>query len=305
MKNRRAFTLVELLVALAIIVLLAAIVLAFWPRRENVATLDAAGQIEAYLAGAKARALKENRPISVRFISYDNYRTFDSCILMDAGGNWMPTPAAGVYLELPDGLAIHAANQNPNPNVVGNTARQVGAILLGTVAVGDMLEIVEVSTSIHRITAIDYNTNTMTLAAQKEAITDPMTGAILQWAITGIPNVSRTANVRLPLNYRYLRQPRPLVGEQPFQLPKNVFIHGATGVMPTSVNIPVGRTGEYEITFSPAGLPINSTGRSVLWVADLNNVAKPRLVCVYPTGAIASHDVGPTGNEFAYTTDGR
>ena len=316
MKRRTGFTLVELLVVIGILVALTLLVLAFYPKREVRSTNDAVGNLQYFIAGAKARALKENRPVGVRFLSDDGNRTFNAVQLIDQDSVWTPFDRAAynnssapltIYLDLPAGNLIQSANQNNNPNPVGNIARQVGAPLQGNVEVGDMLEIVEVTQSMHKIIAIDYATNTMTLNASKEAIDDDGDGIIDRWFVSGIPNVSSTGAARIGWNYRYHRRPRPLMGEQPYQLPRDVFIRGASGVIPTSLNIPVGPTGDYEVVFSPSGQVLNAPGnRIVLWIADTNNVAKPELLVIYSnTGACASHPVGPTGDEFRFTYDGR
>lgn len=316
--KRRAFTLVELLVVIAIIVVLLALVLRFLPKRESVATRDTAGKIEAYIAGAKARALRDQRPISVRFLSPDGGQTFTQLQLVDNGENlapidkpyydWkhggssqgVPEPPKTVYLDLPDGENIRLANQNNNPVVVGNTVRQVGHPLQGWVEVGDLLEIVETTPpSVHRITAIDFATNTLTLQATKAQGPNG-------WDISGIPSVSCMAAVRLSWNYRYIRKPRPLLGELPLEFNKDVVVQGVNpGVVPSSLNLQRGRSGEYEITFAPGGEVVGSNGRIVLWVRDTNGVAKPVLLAIYPTSGMKSHDVGPAGDEFRFTQDGR
>lgn len=303
--KRYAFTLTELLVAVAIIILLTLLVLSFFPRRETTAAIDAASQIESTLAGAKARALREGRPVGVRLLTSDNYRTFYGMQLIVQPSNYAPI-GNGIRLELPTGFDIQAANQNAGP-VVGNTARQVGVSLQGSVDVGDYLEIVEVTPSIHRIEAIDFATGTMTLAATKQQIDTDGDGIPDQWWVDGVPNVNSTARASLLNNYRYIRGPRPLMGEPPIQFPRDVLIVGASGVVPTSLNIPVSRFGEYELWFSPSGQLLNANGqRIVLWIQDTNGVAKPILLCIHSaTGAIRSVPVGDAGSEFAFTQDGK
>ena len=295
---RRAFTLVELLVVVIIILLLLGIVLMFLPKRESMIAIEAAGQVETYLASAKARAMRDNQIIGVRLFSDDGNKTFNSMVMLDSGSVWAPFGGSNA-LNLPSGLTIQQSNQTPNPVVVGNTATQIGLPLQGNVEVGDMLEIVEVTPSIHRIESINYATNTMTLVASKEQMPDG------SWFVHGVPNVSCVAQVQLKWNYRYHRRPRPLMGEQPITLHKEAYIAGFTGIVPTSLNVPVESSGFYEIWFSPGGVPINTNSRMVLWVADRNNVAKPTLLCIYPTGGIKSHSVGPSGQEFQFTQDGR
>lgn len=300
---RNAFTLIEMLVAVGIVILLLGLVLAFYPKREQRAAVMTASQIETYLSAAKVRALRNNTLVGVRLLSNDGDATFYGMQLIDPRDRFAPfdPSARNTYLDLPAGASIQAMNQNANPNVVGNTVRQTGVSLHGNVEVGDLLEIVEVTPSVHRITAIDYNTGVVTLAANKIRQSDG------SWFVTGIPNVSCVSSARLGCNYRYLRKPGPVMGEPVFQFPKDVYVRGPMNVPPTSANIPTGGSGAYEILFSPAGLVTNaSSGRVILWVEDANNVAKPQLVCIYAsTGGIKVCDVGPSGSEFQFTRDGR
>lgn len=295
--KRRSFTLVELLVAIAIIVALVGIVLAFRSTRESKIATEGASQLETYLAAAKARALRDQRPVGVQLLTDDNGRTFHSAQLVVAPeplapidpGDQLAPPA--IYLDLPAQASITAPSQN--------VARQVGFPLRGQVEVGDVLEIAEMYSS-HRIVSIDYSTNIMTLAAS--LIIDPIT---MQRYVEGVPRVSGSGRAIMRNQYRYVRAPRPLVGEAPWQLQKGVVIHGATGIIPSSLNIPVDSKGQWEIRFSPAGTPINADGRIVLWVEDINSAGPARLVCIYPSGAIAGHPKGPLGNEYEFTRDGR
>lgn len=300
---RRGVTLVELLVAIAIIIALAGLVLLFWPRREVRTVNDATVNVQTYIASAKALALREQRPVGVRLITEDGGKTYTSLVMLDPGDRIAPIqpnmalPSANwtIYLDLRAGSTITTPAEN--------TARQVGYPLAGRVAVGDFLEIVEVTPSIHRIVAIDYATDTVTLAGLQEVDSNGTP------YVAGVPNVNSIGAARLGNNYRYLRSPRPLLGEQPHQLPRDVVIMGQslTGAVPTSLNLPVGSTGEVDLIFAPSGQMINArAGRVVLWIQDTNGAAKPDLLCIYTaTGGIASHPVGPAGSEFDFTQDGK
>jgi type II secretory pathway pseudopilin PulG len=290
-------TLVEILVVIAIMIVLVGLVLAFYPKREVRNAAEGASQLQSYLAGAKTRALRDQQPVGVRLLTNDNGATFTGAQLVTALERFAPIDPGNntIFLDLPAGSGITAVTQN--------TARQVGVPLLGNVEVGDVLEIVEVTPSSHRIVAIDYATNTMRLAAALETFDDGMGN--ISSRVSGVPNVNCTASARLRNNYRYLRAPRPLMGEQPWQLPRDVVIRGATGIIPSSLNIPTDSKGNWEIRFAPGGSVINAEGRTVLWVEDVNGVAKPTLLVIYPNGAIAAHPVGPPGNEYQFTADGR
>lgn len=295
--RRRGFTLVELLVVIAIIGLLVGIVLIFLPSRESRLAADGASQLQAYLASARNRATRDNQPVGVRLMTADNGKTFTGAVLVTSAEPLTPIDPGSntIYLDLPAGRNMTALSQN--------TATQVGMNLQANgIAVGDLLEIVEVP-SVHRITAIDYATNTVSLAGTVVMVDDGMGG--LKPYVEGVPAVNRIAAARLTRNYRYVRAPRPLLGEQPWQLPQGVVIRGATGVIPSSLNVPVNAQGDWEIRFAPGGGLLNAQGRVVLWIEDVNRVSKPTLLCIYQSGQVAAHSVGPAGQEYAYTQDGR
>ena len=66
--KRRAFTLVEMLVVIAIMVALAGITVAFLPRRESRLATEGAEQLQTFIASARSRALRDQSPRGVRFL---------------------------------------------------------------------------------------------------------------------------------------------------------------------------------------------------------------------------------------------
>lgn len=102
---RRAFTLVELLVAIAIMVVLTTLVLAAFQRDDGDRLSASARRVQAYLEGARSRAIADKRPTGVRLIrsSTDPF-LIDSLAYIGAveylegtvditylGGNWYVT----------------------------------------------------------------------------------------------------------------------------------------------------------------------------------------------------------------------
>lgn len=307
MKQRKAFTLVELLVAVAVILVLLGITLLFWPKRDSRITDDTASAIQSYIAGAKSRALRDNRQIGIRFLSNDNGNTFYGMQVLDVGSRLapiqpnmsLPQNQWTIYLDLPAGSGI----KHPHQNI----AKQVGVPLQGNVEIGDWLEIVEVTQSIHKIVAIDYQTNVMTLAASQSYETDGNGNPDLSRPLCiGVPNVNCCPSARLGNNYRYIRKPRPLIGEQIYQFPKDIIVMGNGSIAPSSLNLPTGSTGQYDLLFSPSGQMINSSGgKTVLWITDTNLKLNPTLLVIWPaTGNCAPVPVGSVGNEYQFVSTG-
>jgi prepilin-type N-terminal cleavage/methylation domain-containing protein len=280
-QSRRAFTLVELLVAIAIIVALAAIVLVFLPKREVRLAAQGAEQLQTYIASAKSRALRDQAPRGVRFL---------------------PSPQGGFrefqYIEVPE--PYQPAGQL-NINAGNLSLARVGGDVTGAVAYGDMLEL-PLTYEIHRVSAnpsYDAASNTTSVQLATPA----------------------SMPVHTAFDYRFIRQPRPLLGETTLQLPNTVYVQPDSRYTGTpnsawdfpnanqnSLNIPTSYdTGNFDIIFSASGSVINAIGgRIVLVVWDDNRVSQPTLLTVYSyTGGVASHPKGPAGQEYSYTQDGR
>jgi hypothetical protein len=139
---------------------------------------------------------------------------------------------------------------------------------------------------------------------------------------TRIMNVRPTSLVVLdpplqpvvPGSYRILRQPRPLAGEQPLQLPQDVVIdlspNPAYMNQPKSLNTPLNG----QILFSPSGRVVGQgTGNApiALWLRDVtrddpNQPGEQILMVIYPvTGQIAAHSVAQGTDPYQFMKDGR
>jgi prepilin-type N-terminal cleavage/methylation domain-containing protein len=291
---RKAFTLVELLVVIAIIVALAAIVLLFLPKREVRLAAQGAEQLQTYIASAKSRALRDQAPRGVRLL---------------------PSPLGGFrefqYIEVPEPYAPMATaivkrwGNNPDPDWGKWVYIQFD--ITGAVQPGDFFEITTGSdNSPHRIDAVSSNPP------------NPPQGGGPYWGIHLLtpPNIAQSRIWVDTQNYRFVRQPRPLLGEPTLQLPDKVLVNGGL-----SLNVPQAydftTSGNYDILFAPSGAVINATGgRVVLWVEDDNLVSQPTLLCVYSyTGGVAAHPVSQpfnrgqpisaTNNPYQFTQDGK
>ncbi len=265
------FTLIELLVAMAIIVLLMGLVLAFYPKREVRYAAQGADQLQTYIASAKARALRDQAPRGIRLIQ---------------------SPQGGFrefqYIEQPEPYTapVPMAILRLTPNV----ANFFGINLNGIIQVGDLLEISHGVGSIHRVIGGNFGSGQVFLASN-------------------VPAASNS-NLVLTQNYRFIRQPRPLLGETILHLPQYVYVQPDNGsyAWPSSLNIPKSwDNANFDILFSPSGQVINARGgRIVLVVMDDNNVSKPTLLTVYSyTGAVGAHPQGPPGQEYSFTQDGQ
>jgi prepilin-type N-terminal cleavage/methylation domain-containing protein len=292
---RRAFTLIELLVVIGIIIVLAAIALAFLPSRQSRLASQAADQVQTALASARSKALHDQTICGVRFYSPDDGQTFTSYQIVERPEEYCPcvgNALGSVY------IVYQPVNLGNPPNV--NQPYQLtlfGVNPSGYVQPGDYFENYDVPGPLQSQRVIAVNGATITLSTIPPAA------------------VAITAQTKQYLNFHFVRQPRPLMGEPGFNLPVNATILANGNAAPSSYNIPQNYNGQYEIQFNPAGQVVNATsGRIVLWFSDVNNASKPTLLTVYArTGAVASHPVNldknlPSPNAYDpywFTRDGQ
>jgi prepilin-type N-terminal cleavage/methylation domain-containing protein len=290
--NRRAFTLIELIVVITIMVLVAGIALYVAPRLEQTQRATrGAEQLSTWLLIAKQRALRDRVPTGLRLV-------------VDGSGQFVREVQ---YVQQPDsynGRFPDAFVQTPGdpyaePNPI--PAQFVGVDFYGgtngvvadqsIVQPGDYVEI-----------------NGGGLLTQVLAV--PRSDQLFLWRpLIGVPT----------RNFRILRQPRRIAGEEPLPLPQDVAID-----LGLSIDVPVrtvildpiaGTTADYrEIMFSPNGGVIDQgtrQGRIILWVRDSSRDSalegEPVLISIQVrTGMIASNPVD-TGSPdpYSFTRDPR
>jgi type II secretory pathway pseudopilin PulG len=285
---RRALTLVELLVVVALLVLIAALGAAFLPRFQDSQHLTrGVDLLTQWLLTAKQRAKRDGLPTGVRIL-------FDSSTSLADQLEYIqqPEPLTGGTLS---GIASGTATFT-GVDFVG-AATSAGQADIGLVEPGDYLEVYGGGT-VHLISAVG-NATTLTLSNTSLTLTLPSTGAT---------------------NYRILRQPHRLASEGLLQLPQDIVIDNNPNPdnsnSPYSQNVPqrqVGSSTFYEILFSPSGAVIGkgtASGKIILWVlntaADISDPASSALIAVQVrTGFIAAHPVASGSDPYQFTEDGR
>jgi hypothetical protein len=133
---------------------------------------------------------------------------------------------------------------------------------------------------------------------------------------------------RITGNYRILRRPRPLQGENLLTIPNNVAVDlgraTVSGGVVTgftsgpSLNVPQRRVSAtsnviLEVVFGPGGGLVGpgvGSGKVLLWVRDVSEDSADSgqgvlVVIQARTGFIASHPVAPGANPYAFTEDPR
>lgn len=271
---RTAFTLVEMLVVIILILTLAALVVSLTPRFIGTRQLArGAEQLQGYLLMAKSRARRDQLPTGVRLQADD--QGLVRIVQMVQQPDWF----SGGTMEYNPSVQAGAV-RNPAVDFTGGFPDAA----LYSVQPGDYLEI-KGGGLVHRI-------NTVTAHALK---------------LDSVPPNQIFATV----DYHIIRRPRILTGETPLELPQDIAIDLSTngqfhGPIPPTTN------GYVDLLFLPgSALADCAGGFCPLWVRDTSQDSifqgEPRLIVIYPmTGQIAAHPINEdTANPYLFCSDGR
>lgn|GEM_PF-1967395 len=288
---RSAFTLVEMLVVLALVLLLSAIAIAVLPSAvERQKTSRGADQLQGWLLVAKQWAKRDGVPTGIRLqpgMTLPNTATPNSAWITNLEYIQQPDPfdPAGSQIQ-PGTVATQVTAFSSSVDFFGGTGP--GNSALWPVQIGDSLEIFGGGFP-HLITGV------------LPSMSNPLVSDTLTLASTPSPFTPTG-------QYRIIRAPRVLPGELTLQMPKDVAIDTKTNTtyinpLPSSVNA----AGAFDILFTPSG-SVLSLGVTVdkinLWVRDVTqDLAAPAdqtLITVYVrSGFIAAHPVDVTPDPLA------
>lgn len=324
--RRTAFTLVELLVVLAIIVGLLGLVAAVAPRfGERQRPSQGAGQLQSWLNLAKSRALRDQRPRGIRLNPIFNVNPAASYI------------TEVQFIELPE---VFTGGRLWIPYNTGATADRFTYVLLqgvelptqstavnAAVIPGDILKVDEPACDPRRIREVTPINNDPRFPGETVYLLT-LDAELIEYPLNppsqpvGVPQTRAYPQTPPPPTeaYRILRSARPMPGEPVLTFPKDVGIDISRGaaVSPTDPTPtwhrffpPTGNTGgsnPFDILFEPSGRVIgaeaNLGSRIVLWVRDVSTDVLPTdlppgdnsLITIYTrTGQVTSHPIDPTG----------
>lgn len=269
--TRRGFTLVELLVAIGVLIALAAIAVVALPDINKQRGVDnAAAEVQGYLLIAKNRSARDKVERGVRF-------TFDTSTGLCRSVQYIGRPDNYVP---PTGSTLSATGGGGTaPTTVTLTVPSTETVT-SFLQAGDVLEIAETG-SVYSLLGV--------------------TGSGTTYTLTITPGLEEAAGLSgtYSLNdagFRFVRTPRPLLGEKPLQLDQDVAINFDSSAAVTTQADFTLTSGRLDILFTPTGtaytLPDANARAAIIFAMtdeSLDPSAEARLLTVYPkTGAIGS-----------------
>jgi type II secretory pathway pseudopilin PulG len=326
---RPAFTLVELVVVIGIILALAALTIMIFPRlQDSTRVAKGADVVQGQVYLAKQLALRDQLPRGVRLLQ-DSSGYFTSLQLIE-----QPAPY----------IVGQVTSISAFPSAVAQTAWQVtfgpdpktGAwpdFSNGTVQPGDYLDLHaggdSYTTSLPHAMHITVGPITSWNLTLSPGPTPPSLLIAYDPNSTWNPTTGATA-LTFPCFYQIVRQPRPMVGVNPVALPTDVVVDCQSA--PSHPSPPPGWTGavgsllspsssgSFDILFDPSGKVLGAAGTNgkvVLWVYDWTTgtpvpagtqpgAPEQTLVAVYTrTGNIVAQPVNMSGTDpYANVKDG-
>jgi prepilin-type N-terminal cleavage/methylation domain-containing protein len=341
--GRRGFTLLELLVVIALMMTLAAIALLVSPRlSEDQRSVRSADLVSGWLLISKQRALRDQLPRGIRLIpspdSTGALTWVKEVAYVERPVDYRPPVTVNLQYPVPPALASFVPAGVPNTATVLISGKDLtNATSPGNpiVSVGDFLVFDTLETppnNSHRImqlVVIPVGTAALPRGGTLIVIgaTDGTPTGIYFGTINGgnpIPATAATGSGTAAA-FRFVRAVRPMAGEDVLQLPKDMIIDlspltpgpsSLPGIPAASMPGPGNSAGGfdgYDIVFSPRGVIQGSNGSAGKVILRVRNASRSPTdgdqlyVTVYTaTGLIATHPVNLTNspNWYSFTQDG-
>lgn len=299
--RRPAFTLIELIVVVGIILAVAALAAAFAPRvNENTNLSRSVDTVEQVLLTAKLRAKRDQLATGVRFISGPGDTPnvqFSQFVYIQ-----QPDPLSGGWISTTQTTGSVAYSAGPPPLYL------TGGII--TTANAGTVNFANVDFSLGGIPTNEW----LVQAGDFLEVRDGgvfMIGSVGATSLT-LAGTSYDNSFGLnsaTTNYRILRQPRLLTGEPPVALPGTFAVDFSLG---GNVALNTSKTA-FEILFAPSGAVVGTNaanGKTLMIVRDptdtTNDPNHMGIVGVQGrTGFIGAYSVAPGADPFLYAEEGR
>jgi prepilin-type N-terminal cleavage/methylation domain-containing protein len=332
--SREAFTLVELLVVIAIILAISALAAAFAPRVNDSTNLTrAVDNLEQWLLTAKMRAKRDGLATGVRFVqapgdatitpgpAYSQLQYIQQPDPLSGGylvfvqTGVTPPPGSTLYQSVTGGAIYLSGGMLTSASSPAQASGATGTVTLNNV---DVTMGGNLPTTQYLILPGDYlelrDGGVFYISGANSTLSTPPVTTLSLTSTSGYDAVLNNITT-LTTNYRILRQPRILIGEEPLVLPNNYAVNFATlpGTASAGCNVNLGTSGLPEILFSPTGAVVGSNagnGKVLISVYDqtmspfdINKVGIIAVQC--STGFIGAYSVAPGVDPFAYAESGQ
>lgn len=339
-KRRTAFTLLELLVVIGIMLVLATLALFLTPRlADDHRTVRGADVVGGWLLIQKQRAHRDQLPRGVRLVqNTDNPSFVTEMIYIEQPDEWR-NPDVQIQIPSPPLMTPPPLPPPVPPPPMGNpnhfrTAFIFNKNLVGEEILpplfnqtGDILVLDDESEphSSHRIAYAEYRQTASGQFGTYLVFGSADTSALFPYGTSDRRVDVGLAGVYGPRanTFRIVRQPRAMVGEQPLQLPRDVVIDLANNFGYPALTTDAGHTvlpgNSLDILFNQRGqlMGANSMGGKIILRMRngdrASNDGDQLLITIYSrTGYIATHPVNvdppfgsPLHDPYRFVRDGR
>jgi prepilin-type N-terminal cleavage/methylation domain-containing protein len=282
---RRGFTLVELLVSMAVIIALASLALMVVPAAiEQDRTTDGATLLRQWLMISKSRAARDNLPRGVRLI-VDPAKGANQFLVTELQYTEAPPviiPRSDFPIGHPQSPKVvftYTNNNSPNPNQAGvTTNRQCQLLNLDGATIQELLTASAATPAVLVLPVLAAGPPPLQPTVLRIMAYNPGNGVVVLDPAVGYPDAALGAagvNTNAPTavyttyHFGIYTYPRPLLGEPTLQMPRDIVVD-----LNANVSQPAGALGaDYDVVFGPSGQilpfgPGGTAGRIQLWVRN-------------------------------------
>jgi type II secretory pathway pseudopilin PulG len=317
--NRDAFTLIELLVVITIGITLSAMAVMVIPKfNENRIASKAADQLQGWLLISKTKALRDGAPRGIR-ITYDTNKLSAQIQFVEQPPNLTPRVSNAGVLSTPAARVYNQASGTPPVDQQQFVAiEDIDLLSTASIALNDLIVFPDDPTGNYLITKV-YSKSQPGSLSSDAADLNTYISTKTNWTVVQLQTRMNSAAYTTfsTTNYRFVRQPQPLLGETGMSLPVDTTIDlsDADNKIGSGANTTLGTVGgTLDILFAPSGLTsvfkngnfLANQGRIIIEVRHQDpNVGEATLLTIYSrTGSIAAHPVDPGSDRYALTKDG-
>jgi type II secretory pathway pseudopilin PulG len=254
-RSRPAFTLIELIVAMSVIILLASLALMVVPEiMSQDRTTEGAARLQQYLMIAKARAGRDQAPRGLKLINNGGFATevqyIEAPPLYVAPDPTSPTTSLQYNL-----------NNAPRVEFTMNVTSSTWTIT--------MANLPDPSVLTNNAIVIVPNLGTW-FSIQSISGTGPWTITPNPQSVTGVaPNPDIGAGTQIEsYSFGIYGTPQPLLGEPVLQLPSNIGVDLASSAPSMSASTDLVFTPSGDLLTSASGLSMSGGEQVFLWVRD-------------------------------------